>query len=234
MVCRGACRDLCELGQRVLRPHDFTFRNRVLEFAAGGYELRCVLTPATRRDTRREHTTEEVESFDHTPPWFDVHIIQMTHIGELDCTLETPDQRTFHGAGEYEKHFEEERFNAVTPTPHPTISPVPQPTVTASGGCSPSPHFSACHIASSQEQCVAAGGVWQRDGLQNNFHCFCETGQGACACRSSGECLGSCVADGVEGDACTAVTTGHCAPEAPFFGCICTVDSEHSGVICTD
>jgi hypothetical protein len=105
--------------------------------------------------------------------------------------------------------------------------------------CSPSMQFSSCIAAGTQEQCVAAGGSWGIGGFGDHFHCFCETAQGKCACRSSDECLGDCVADDstLEGEACAAVTVGHCTSLAPSFGCVCTLFApgvDRPGVLCTD
>jgi hypothetical protein len=58
---------------------------------------------------RTDIMREQVVSFDHTPPVLATHVTRTITLGALDCTLTTPDGRTFQGSGGYEKDVDRER-----------------------------------------------------------------------------------------------------------------------------
>ncbi|MFN8642655.1 MAG: peptidoglycan-binding domain-containing protein [Candidatus Binatia bacterium] len=46
----------------------------------------------------------------------------------------------------------------------------------------------------SERQCLDAGGEWDRYPFSGQEECFCPTGQGGCACDTTDDCLGFCIA----------------------------------------
>jgi hypothetical protein len=90
-------------------PRDFVFTGHRLRFSAGNYDLTCLTTITTTRTMHRDSTSDKVEFFDHSPTTFDSHTVQTISVGDLDCTLTTPDQRVLQGSGTYEKQSTQDR-----------------------------------------------------------------------------------------------------------------------------
>ncbi len=88
--------------------------------------------------------------------------------------------------------------------------------------------YATCSAAKDRPSCEAAGGTWTKTGLQivQPEECQCPTGQGACVCKSSNDCVSSCVAETGPGGIfdCDGVTSGMCSPVAITVGCWCWFD----------
>jgi hypothetical protein len=92
--------------------------------------------------------------------------------------------------------------------------------------CALSPTFEQCRASDDEPECVANGGLWGASSLIDGEFCTCPTGQGECPCSSSSQCFGPCISLGTfEPQQCAQVATGLCAPQFPFPGCFCVLDS---------
>lgn len=105
--------------------------------------------------------------------------------------------------------------------------------VAPSDPCAPSASFEQCRSATNEAACTQSGGTWAQVG-RGGLTCQCPTGQGNCPCTDSDQCLARCVSLSTSGDACRQVSSGFCAAQSPFPGCVCTLDRLGANVLCVD
>lgn len=116
---------------------------------------------------------------------------------------------------------------------HP--APTPTPTSEVCGDQAKMRLFAQCDAATSEPDCIAAGGRWGRYPYSQRPGCFCDTGQGGCPCSAAADCIGYCYAPfGWQGD-CDQVGRGSCSGEVPMAGCFCSFDPDGQvGGVCVD
>ena len=114
-------------------------------------------------------------------------------------------------------------------------APTPTPTPTVCGDEAKARLFAQCVQATTEPDCVSAGGRWGRYPYSQQPGCFCDTGQGGCPCSAPEDCLGYCYTSFGGQNGCDQVTRGTCSGELPMAGCFCVFSSEgHADGLCID
>jgi hypothetical protein len=83
--------------------------------------------------------------------------------------------------------------------------------------CGEPEKFAGCKWDLSEEDCGAAGGVYDT-GPFGEIFCKCPTGDGGCVCHAGSDCVGYCI---TEEQPCEQQTHGHCTATNTAFGCHC-------------
>lgn len=91
----------------------------------------------------------------------------------------------------------------------------------------------ACYRAE-EEECEAAGGVWQVWGISEHPSCNLRTSDAGVPCTDSRECQGECVADLFPDALCDGVVAGQCSEFRTPFGCFCFMHEGLANAICVD
>jgi len=95
--------------------------------------------------------------------------------------------------------------------------------------------FADCTAATTEPDCLAAGGSWARVGRSPEPVCDCPTGQAGCPCDRAADCLGSCLVELPVGETCAEQRVGSCHAWSHLVGCHCVFREAGTPVeICID
>lgn len=86
-----------------------------------------------------------------------------------------------------------------------------------------------------RDSCATSGGTWIRDGVLGQAqYCLYSYPDAGKACRSSTECLGSCVVEDYRALATPGPSVGVCTGDNRAFGCFDYLEHPNVFSVCTD
>lgn len=100
--------------------------------------------------------------------------------------------------------------------------------------CGQPGRYDGCNARLGMADCLAQAGRWGRWGLSPSDSCLCPTGDDGCPCTDGDQCDGSCIAPLPQGNDCSTVPIGACAPTRPTFGCHCFFTAGRGAGLCVD